>query len=279
MRTNKIAGWFPMLGILAFAFVQFMDIAYADGNTGGSLAASFTEHGAIQSLVWNRPAVKPVNLVFRKDGFAGFSFHVQDEGGGWATQLPLIRVKPGVDEFALNQNGIMYSIAYATRGATLEVIVQIKNGSAKPFSPERALVNIGLDTEMASYPTWNERFFPTLLRCEKTHFWGYFMRPDGVILGIASPDPVVSWAHGYNGGGHRLFTSCLDLFNKAPQPERHPQLNPTLAPGEDRQLKIFLVPMDQLAEVQPILSRVAGIPMIELGRTTVEAVKRISGKF
>ena len=87
-----------------------------------------------------------------------------------------------------------------------------------------------MDTEMVKFPDWSERFFPTLLRCEKTHFWGYFMRPDGVILAVASPDPVVSWANGYNDGGHRLFTPCLDFINIAPQPARHPNVSQTLAP-------------------------------------------------
>jgi hypothetical protein len=252
--------------------------AQATTNTSGNLAVTLTDHGAIKGIVWNRPNAAPVDLIFRQDGFAGFSWHV-DIAGNWSTQLPLVRVKPDRDEFALNIAGIVYSLNYTVKNDRLEVVAKIENTSGKPFTFDRALVNVGVDTEMAQYPQWNQRFFPTLLRCEKTHFWGYFMRPDGIIMGIASPDPVASWANGYNGGGHRLFTSCLDLFNKAPQPARHPQVNPTLAPGEVRQMKIFLVPMDTLAQVQPVLSRVAGIPMIALDRTTVEAGQKISGTF
>ena len=85
---------------------------------------------------------------------------------------------------------------------------------------------------MVKFPEWNERFFPTLLRCEKSHFWGYFMRPDGVILAVASPDPVVAWAKVYNAGGHRLFTPCLDFINTGPQPARHPHVPQMLSPGE-----------------------------------------------
>ena len=166
------------------------------------LSASFTDHGAIQSLTWNRPAVAPVNMVFRQDRFVGFAFHVE-AGGKLDAQLPLVRVRPGCDEFALNRCGVIYSLAYTTTHAVLEICVRIKNDSGKPFSPDLVRVNVGVDTEMAKYPEWNQRFFPTLLRCEKTHFWGYFMRPDGVILGIASPDPIASWANGYNHGGRR----------------------------------------------------------------------------
>ena len=206
-----------------------------------ALAASFADNGTIQSLTWKRPGSEPVDLVFRQDRFAGFSFHVKTARGG-EVLLPLARVQPGREDFALNQDGINYSLAYAVKEDRLEVVAQIKNESGQPFSPARVWVNVGVDTEMAKFPEWNQRFFPTLLRCEKTHFWGYFMRPDGIILGIASPDPIASWANDYNGGGHRIFTSCLDLLNQDPQPSRHPQVNPTLAPGESRRWKICLVP-------------------------------------
>ena len=105
------------------------------------------------------------------------------------------------------------------------------------------------------------------------------MRPDGVILGVASPDPVVSWANGYNGGGHRIFTSSLDLLNKDPQPTRHPKVDPKLAPGETRQWRIYVVPTEELANVQPLLSRVAGIPMLSLDRPTVEAGQSVRGNI
>ena len=193
------------------------------------------------------------------------------------SKLPLERVKSGTNEFALTLDGIVYSLAYAVKDGRLEVVAGIQNKSGKVFAPQRALVNFGVDTEMVKFPDWNERFFPTLLRCEKTHFWGYFMRPDGMILGVASPDPVVSWANGYNDGGHRMFTSCLDFINTAPQPARHPNVPQTLAPGESRQWRVFLVPLDKLTEVQPTLAKVAGIPMITLDRPTVEEGQPVDG--
>jgi hypothetical protein len=261
------------LPILVLSFASFVATASAAEQ---SLVTGFTDNGAIRSLAWNRPGSATVDMVFRQDNFAGFAFHVKN-GREWDTQLPLVRVQSGRDEFALNRNGIVYSLDYTVKGDRLEIRAQIKNESGQPFSPERVLVNVGVDTEMATYPEWQQRFFPTLLRCEKTHFWGYFMRPDGIILGIASPDPIASWANGYNDGGHRIHTSCLDLLNQDPQPPRHPQVNPVLAPGETRQWKIFLVPMDTLTNVEPLLSAVAGIPMIALDRPTVEAGQNIRG--
>ncbi len=261
---------------LAILAISLAGSAASATTADKALAVSLTDNGAIRSFTWNRPGKAPVDMVFRQDRFAGFSFHVES-GGKWEAQLPLARVQPGRDEFALQRNEIAYSLAYTIKEDRLEVVAQIKNESGKPFSPERVRVNVGVDTEMARFPEWNQRFFPTLLRCEKTHFWGYFMRPDGIILGIASPDPVVSWAHSYNHGGHRIHTSCLDLLNKDPQPARHPQVNRTLAPGETRQWRISLTPMDALAKVAPLLSDAAGIPVISLDRPTVEAGQVIRG--
>ena len=265
------------INLLAVLFNP-VETSVADGIADGSLAVSFTEHGEIRQSLWKRPDAAPVEMVFRHDRYAGFSFHVEN-GENWDAQLPLVRVRPDRDEFALNKDGIVYSLAYTVNNSVLEVIAGIRNDSDKPFSPQRALLNVGVNTEMATHPEWNQRFFPTLLRCEKTHFWGYFMRPDGVILGIASPDPIVSWANGYNGGGHRIFTSCLDLLNKYPQPARHPQVNPTLAPGESRRWRIFLTPMAKLADVQPRLSEIAAIPMIALDRPTVENGQSVNGSI
>lgn len=258
-----------------------MAAALAQGSSivaDGTLSATLTDEGLIQSMVWARPGTKPVNLAFRQDQFAGFSWHV-NIGGQWHVKLPLKRDRPGANEFATVMDGVTYSMAYAVKEGHLEVVAGIRNDSGKVCAPERALVNFGMDEEMAKFPEWNERFFPTLLRCEKTHFWGYFMRPDGVILAAASPDPVVSWAHGYNGGGHRIRTSCLDLLNTAPQPERHPKVPQTLGPGESRRWRILLIPMDKLADVQLVLARAAGIPMIGLERPTVEPGQAVKGSL
>jgi hypothetical protein len=242
----------------------------------GTLSATLSEQGTIHDMTWKRAGSPPVNIAFRHDRYAGFSWHVHT-GGQWHVELPLARVKPGADEFATTLDGVVYSLTYAVKDGRLEVVAGVRNTSGKVFTPTRVLVNVGVDTEMVSYPSWHERFSPTLLRCETTHFWGYFMRPDGVILGIASPDPVVSWANGYNAGGHRIFTSCLDFFNTDPQPERHPQVAQSLGPGEARQWRVLLAPMDSLATVQPTLAKAAGIPMIALDRPTVEAGQPVKG--
>jgi len=148
----------------------------------------------------------------------------------------------------------------------------MKNTNAKNFSPLNARFVLGINTEMAKYPEWNDRFFPTLLRCEKTHFWGYFMTPKGKILTIASADPVASYAMNYapdpnsgGNGGHRIYSSSLDLLHASPLPERHPELT-SLKPGETKSWTIVLQPASALSQVKPLIASTLKLPMIEADR-------------
>ena len=106
--------------------------------------------------------------------------------------------------------------------------ISLTNTAGVPFQPVKAGIKLGVDTWMDSYPEWLDKFFPTLLFCEKTHFYGYFQSPSGKMLGIASPDPVASWSFDYNLGypepepywfwGHRIEAVNIDLMNALPLP-------------------------------------------------------------
>jgi hypothetical protein len=94
-----------------------------------------------------------------------------------------------------------------------------KNNGHTPFQPNKLGLRLGINTYMDKYPDWEDKLFPTLLRCETTHFWGYFMGTTGKILTIASPDPIASWSHNYSMGwgtpphqfiGHRITSVNLD---------------------------------------------------------------------
>ena len=157
----------------------------------------------------------------------------------------------------------------------------LTNTAGVPFQPVKAGLKLGVDTWMDRYPEWLDKFFPTLLFCEKTHFYGYFQSPSGKMLGIVSPDPVASWSFDYNLGypepepywfwGHRIGAVNIDLMNALPLPERHPQNLWTLAPGESRHWRLYGIPFDSddIRETfEETMSRVAGIPMIRMERTS-----------
>ena len=88
-------------------------------------------------------------------------------------------------------------------------------------------------------------------------------------LGYPEPEPYWFW-------GHRIEAVNIDLMNALPLPERHPQDLWTLAPGESRQWRLYGVAFDgdgigsdNVGETfEETMSRVAGIPMIRIARTS-----------
>jgi hypothetical protein len=167
------------------------------------------------------------------------------------------------------RDGIRHIIAYAVDDQKLRVTASLMNESASPYSPEHARLTLGVDTEMIDYPAWNDIYFPTLLRAEPTHFWGYFMTPKGRILSIASPDPVASWAYDFQPGEHRILTVNLDPLHGLPLPARHPQTMTTLAPGEMLSWRFIIEAVERLEDVKQRISCNAGVPMLECSRYTV----------
>ena len=91
----------------------------------------------------------------------------------------------------------VYSLDYRIDGNRLAIVAGLKNEAQTEYAPKAATLVLGVDSEMLSYPRWNYRYFPTLLRCEKTHFWGYLMTPQGRIMTLGSPDPVASYTLNY----------------------------------------------------------------------------------
>lgn len=170
--------------------------------------------------------------------------------------------------FEATRDGIDYSIHYADQGGQLAITVGIRNHSDHDFSPLAARVTLGINTEMIKYPDWRGQFFPTLIRAEKTHLWGYLQTPLGRILAFGSPEPMASWQYDYN-GDHRIYTVSLDPIHALPLPARHPQDLTMIKPGESKEWTIKLMPVDSLNDVKPTLAAALGVPMIGADRYTV----------
>lgn len=142
---------------------------------------------------------------------------------------------------------------------------------------ERVSLRLGINSYMCSYPDWNDQFFPTLLRCEKTHFYGYYSTPSGRILALASPDSITSWAHQYNEAiygkerhvGHRIYTSRLDLVNSLTQPHHHPLAN-VLKSGQTKSVKIYFKLINSFDEFDLFVNKITGAPLIKPFKLTIE---------
>ena len=128
-------------------------------------------------------------------------------------------------------------------GECLIIEAEAENQSSQTMPLDQLGLRIGLDCSMESYPQWDTVFAPTLLRCEKTWFWGLLKSPRGRQIAVFSPDPIASWHLDYNrffaDGGHRILTFCLDFMQSGKLPPRHPQSLP-FAPGEIRRWRIEL---------------------------------------
>jgi hypothetical protein len=196
-------------------------------------------------------------------------------GPAWA-DVKLHSLEGSGSNFAGTVDGVRHSLRYGIEGNRLAIVAGLKNERPTDYAPNAARLVLGVNSEMLSYPTWNDRYFPTLLRCEKTHFWGYFMTPQGRIMTVSSPDPVASYSMDYElsswgDGGHLIHTCSIDLMHALPLPPRHPQNLVSLKAGEERLWTIYLQPAGSLEEVKPLLAASVSAPMIDADRYTLAA--------
>ena len=181
----------------------------------------------------------------------------------------------------LMSSDLTHSISYKDEDGNLAIVVSLKNNTdnKRLINSDEASLRIGIDHIMNDPSKYFSIFFPTLLRCEKTHFWGYFQNPDGKVLVICSPNAIASWQIDYIGNGHRIATSNLDMLHQLPLPARHPQELFYLAPNEEKTWKILLLPLSSVSEVPEAIASACGIPAIDLQRTTASAGETVDFKI
>jgi hypothetical protein len=129
-------------------------------------------------------------VPFRNDQYAGPSWR----------GVRLHAANAGKLRFEGKVGDVRYWLQYASLRDRLTVTAGIRNGGTAEFAPTKASLALGIDSFMDNPARWNDQYFPTLLHCEPTHFWGYFMTPRGRILGVISPDPVGSYTYDYLDG-------------------------------------------------------------------------------
>lgn len=203
------------------------------------------------------------DIGFRKDEFSGPSLWLN----GKRLSIKELEQSDGIYGF---NDSISYKIVYNIEDEKFKIDVICKNHLPDELKNVQLSLRLGINTEMLSYPDWHDVFFPTLMRCEKTHFWGYMMTPKGRILTVSSPDAISSYHLHYNnskhkisfGNGHRIRTVSLDLLNPLPLPYRHPQ-NLSLKPGESHTWTIYLEEVDKLEDVSIAVSKNTKAPVLQ----------------
>lgn len=224
-----------------------------------------------------------VEIPFREDSYMGPAFY--EKTGDIEQFIPM--EKKGKYHFEKEFNGCLWSFLYETEKwneiPALKLTAKITCISGGIYKPREAGIQLGIDCYMDSYPQWNKKMFPTMLRCEKTHFWGYMMSPDGLILGLASPDPVACWSleyhrKSYQGvllSGHRIFTPRLQILHEGPVPSRHPQSMTSLKEGQSGVMRLYMFPVLSETKVSRIAAHFAEAPWIEADQYTVGKDDRI----
>lgn len=218
--------------------------------------------------------------------FRGPSFYVKDPANGMDSTAAWVFATPG--EYRSEPlEGVVCTLKYLSDTEYPTLRVTLKNEGNVQVQPEKAGLRLGVDTYMDRWPEWFGKYFPTLLRAEKSHFWGYFQTPGAgrPLLGIASSQPVASWSTDFSLGyqdpsphwfwGHRIESINLDLLNALPLPERHPQDLWRLRPGESKTWDITLFAVAGPEELELAVCDRAQAPVLRLEKTAYRPNEKV----
>lgn len=240
-------------------------------NKANTIKAAINSSGVITSLSLNNIESHAAPVQFRSDSLSGPSLVLNGKK---------LALKHDTDfRFDGKTDNLQYSLSYIVDSNKLGLEVACKNTTQATIDSMQLSLRLGLSTEMKSYPQWREEFFPTLMRCEKTHFWGYLMTPNGRVLTVSSPTPIASYRLHYNnsrifGHGHLIRTVSLDLLNPGPLPERHPAKVSSIKGGETKKWIIFLEEVTGLESVKSTVLANTQAPTIDADLYTVRSLER-----
>lgn len=202
--------------------------------------------------------------------------------GGKKTVLQSRTTVDGI--FASDGCGIAAEIHFKKTKSGFQYRIIAENKGDTAFEPETLGVNLGIDTYLETYPEWNEKYFPSFFRCEKTHFYGYFMQPlSCAVIGVVCKEPIASYGWDYNyidghGWGHRIYGAYVSLLNALPLPAHHPQELTVLNPSQRIERTISFVLCKDLNGFAEMLAE-RGVPYISAERFTLAQGEEINYKI
>lgn len=237
--------------------------------------------GCIERIVFKAGERRDTIPFFRGGANAGPSFYVRSGD----TSRRAVWSMCG-EAFRAQIDGVECELHYLEHRGAPAFRVRLTNRRPVPFQPTKAGIKLGIDTYMDSYPAWFGKYFPTLMRNERSHFYGYLQNPRGDVLALVCEQPVASWSVDYSLGyqdpaphwfmGHRIESLNIDLLNARPLPARHPQDLWELKAQESREWTCLLVRVGKLDDLERAVREAADIPMIRLGRTSCRPGEKIA---
>lgn len=270
MNNIKQALLILSLSLASASHTNAQTIHWRHGNWDCHIAAD----GHLERIVFQNKSGNDTIPFFMGCGKPGPSFYVnngyEDIVADWHPD--------GQRTFMADIDGISCEMQYTQWRGLPALRITLDNHSHTPFQPVKAGLKLGVDTYMEKYPDWNHKFFPTLMRNEATHFYGYMQTPGGNVLGIVSPDAVASWSVDYNLGyqdpapfwfmGHRIESLNIDLMNALPLPSHNPQDQWMLCDGEKRTWTIAFIGIKSLRDFEYTVNAATQLPMIEIPSTS-----------
>lgn len=276
------------LAIIAIALSLCGTSVAQNRITGNGWEWNISDRGSAEALIFtganagDRDTVRFISASDRSRGqFAGPSFYLKEK------QKPAVVAtwtESGTGTYTATIQGVECRLKYRVDTPNPTLGVTLTNRGNTIIQPEKAGIKLGVDTYMDRYPEWFDKYFPTLMRNERDHFWGYLQNPRGKVLALVSSQPIASWSVDFNLGyqspsqfwfwGHRIESLNLDLLNALPLPERHPQNLYQLVPGDSISWDIAFIDIKELDDLEYEVSKVAEAPILSIEKTTYRAGER-----
>ncbi len=232
-----------------------------------------SDKGNLEKIVFKNNQKNDTIPFFSDKGQAGPSFYANYKG----KEISPSWIPDGNLSYKSIIDKVECRMTYLSWKGQPALEITLENKGTFPFQPEKAGLKLGIDTYMDKYPEWFGKFFPTLMRNEKSHFYGYMQSPSGKMLGIVSPNPIASWSVEYNLGyqdpapywfmGHRIESLNIDLLNTLPLPEHNPQDLWCLSSGECKKWIIAFVDIISSSQFEEKVSQLVEAPVIRMSQT------------
>ncbi|MRI64369.1 hypothetical protein EDM00_10280 [Ornithobacterium rhinotracheale] len=145
--------------LLIFLFAPLLLLAQK--NYSKSIFWQLNKDGSVQNLQFGQDSI-----LFSQGEFRGPVWYVNE---GEKDILISIQTTQKNQTKAQYKN-IDLALFFSQDQNRFCITAQITNHGTSAFSPEKLGLRLGIDTYMEKFPDWEQKFFPTLLRCEKNYF-------------------------------------------------------------------------------------------------------------